>query len=287
MKRSYLLLTALLAVACSNGAWEHKDTYVDAFKLSDQVTPTLCFDGDSTYTIKDWYGVPGYDVQFRLKEEQDSMTIYVFGDLSHDQTFYYFETGLEDYPIGSISPGVFEPNNTLCSGFWGDEKKGRVWSYVYLYDINKKWLGGHLYTLYWGEAPAQPIWSVEGKSVNPGLPEGISTRLDAYADGKYIIRDWYGIEKYDLEFSVLPDGGIKMLDYYASEADGSVWVQARRSDLGDPLIPQAEPNGAFELSQSVDGKAPEHGRLHFDMHITDANDQPIEDSERPEYVFEW
>ena len=93
--------------------------------------------------------------------------------------------------------------------------------------------------------------------------------------------------KYDLDFAIRPDGGVQMLDYYAEEADGSVWVQARRQDLGDPLIPQREPNGGLELSETLVDGAPEHGRLHFALTIHDLGDRPLESQSAPEFVFEW
>lgn len=288
MKKISALLVFLAAAAgCSTKGWEHKDTYADAFKLSNKARPVLSFDGDSIYTIKNWYGVPGYDVQFVLDCMDDSTMIDIVGIDDYSNGFYYLETGLEDAPIAGISPGLFEPNHTLLSGFYGDEKAGRVWSYVYLYTRDRKWLGGHYYYLYWGEAPAEPAWTVEGVCTLPGDPEGRKGVLKAYADGHFSIPDWYGVEKYDLDFAVNPEGGITMLDYYAVEADGSVWVQARRQDLGDPLVPQASSNGGLELSENMIDGAPAHGKLHFSMSITDLEENPIIDEGRPEFIFEW
>lgn len=287
MRLNAILLAGLLAVACTTGRWEHKDTYTDAFRLADKARPVLSFDGDSTYTISSWYGVPGFDVQFVLDAIDDSTTIDIKGDYEYRNGFYFVPTGLEETPTAGISPGLFEPNHTILSGFYGDADAGRLWSYVYLYDKDMTWVGGHYYFLHWGKAPEQPVWTVEGKCTLPGDPAGRNGRLEAYADGHYTIRDWYGVEKYDLDFAVNPDGGIKMLDWYAAEEDGSVWVQARRSDLGDPLVPQAEPNGALEMAEAEQGAGPAHGRLHFAMTIHDLEDNPIEDAMRPEFVFEW
>lgn len=278
-------MASLLAASCSGGGWTHKDTYTDAFRMSEQSRPQISYDGDSVYTIKDWYGVPGYDVQFVLKEIQDSTTIDIIGDHRYNNGFYYVDTGLEDLPVAGISPGVFEPNNTILSGFNGDKDKGLVWSYVYLYDRNEKWVGGHYYFLWWGEAPADPVWTVEGFCTLPGDPAGRKGVLKAYADGHYTIPDWYGVEKYNLDFAVRPDGGIQMLDWYAEE-NGGVFVQARRSDLGDPLVPQSDfaPNGGLELGETGTDGAPVHGRLHFEALMYDVDDNPMETSE---FVFEW
>ena len=288
MRKPLAILLALAAIAaCRNASWENRDTYTDAFMLSSEARPSLSFDGDSVYTIHDWYGVPGYDVDFVLSSIEDSTTIDILGAGDCINGFYYVPTGLEEAPTAGISPGLFDPNHTILSGFYGDSETGRLWSYVYLYDSERHWVGGHYYTLQWGEAPAKPVWTAEGECTLPGDPEGRRGVLEAYADGTYKIRDWYGVPKYDLDFAIRPDGGVQMLDYYAEEEDGSVWVQARRQDLGDPLIPQREPNGGLELSETLVDGAPEHGRLHFALTIHDLGDRPLESQSAPEFVFEW
>lgn len=283
-----MIITALLAAACcaNGGKWEHSDTYVDAFRFSDETVPTISFDGDSVYTIKDWYGVPGYDIQFVLQTMDDSTMIDIIGVDDYRNGFYFVETGLPEAPVAGISPGLFEPNHTLLSGFYGDGKAGRVWSYVYLYDQNNKWIGGHYYILHWGEPPMAPIWTVEGESVLPGDPAGKHSTLAAFPDGHYTIYDWYGVEKYNLDFAVNEDGGIRMLDYYAEE-NGGVFVQARRSDIGDPLIPQDRANGGLELDENTSNGAPVHGRLHFSVIMYGVDEQPMADEQEQEFIFEW
>ena len=293
---AYILAAAIalaLTASCSgrrehrNGRWEHRDTYVDAFHLSDLARPAISFEGDSTYTIRDWYGVPGYDLKFRVTMIEDSTCFIVMDADSFVNNFYYVRTGLEDLPIAAVTPLVFVPNHTFCSGFRGDEKAGRVWSYVYLYGHDRKWKGGHYYNLYWGEAPEAPLWTVEGTSVTPGDPAGQRTTMEAYSGDRYLIHNWYGMDHYDLEFRIREDGGVEMLDGYAWIED-RVLVQARRSDLGDPQIPQGkQPNGGIMIMvPGPEGSAPVKGRLHFNMVITDPEDNILENVP-DEYVFEW
>ncbi|MCQ2159664.1 MAG: hypothetical protein MJY97_01065 [Bacteroidales bacterium] len=287
MRFRHIIIAAFLSASCTaNTAWTSRETHVDAFRLSDQAVPTLSFDGDSTYTIKDWYGVPGYDVDFVLSSIEDSTVIDILGAHYYDNGFYYVDTGLEDCPTAGISPGLFEPNHTILSGFNGDKDSGRVWSYVYLYDKDMKWVGGHYYILDWGKAPDKPLWTAEGECTMPGDPKGMHNTLEAYADGRYVIRNWYGVDKYNLDFAIGEDGGVRMLDYYA-EQDGGVFVQCRRSDIGDPLIPQDRPNGGLELGELDEEGRPVHGRLHFTMTMFDKDDNPMDDPDRPEFIFVW
>ena len=92
----------------------------------------------------------------------------------------------------------------------------------------------------------------------------------------------YGVEKYDLEFRLRPDGGIELLDYYWTTETGERFVQCRREDIGYAAIPQQadQPNGGLE------GDA-HSGRLHFRMTAHQNDDQPIADPAHPEFVFEW
>ncbi|MCQ2133706.1 MAG: peptidylprolyl isomerase [Bacteroidales bacterium] len=282
----FATIISLLTIACATGPWEHRDTYADAFRLSPESRPVLRYEGDSTYLIKDWYGVPGYDVRFRVTMIEDSTCFIVMDADSFANNFYWVKTGLEDLPIAAITPLVFVPNHTFCSGFWGDRNSGRVWSYVYLYGHDRKWKGGHYYNLYWGEAPEAPLWTVTGKSVTPGDPKGQWTTMDAFSGNRFRIHNWYGVDHYDLDFRIREDGGVEMLDGYAWEED-RVLVQARRSDLGDPQIRQGEkPNGALTLTCGEGGAAPVAGRLEFDMLITDLEDRIMEDVPG-QYVFEW
>lgn len=278
----FVLLTSLL-VSCQKvtSDWSQEAAYVDAFALCGDVTPRISCSGDTLYTLHDWYGVEGYDVKFRLASVGDSTTIKVVGADDYQDGYYYVKTGLDAYPTASIYPGLFVETHTICSGFWGNRQKGKVWAYTYLYSPDKEWKGGHLYTLMWGQAPVPPSWSVRGRSTLPGGIPGIESTLDAFPDERYILRSWYGVEKYDLEFRLRADGGIDILDYYWEE-NGYRLVQCRRTDIADASIPQSPdvPNGGLE------GDA-QHGRLHFRMTALDLYDRPIPDEAHPEFIFEW
>ena len=262
--------------------WSRPAVYADAYRLAEGVTPRIECRHDSLYTLRDWYGVAGQDVSFVLRTVADSTLIEVVEADSVKGNYSYVATGLPDLPIATIYPRPFVETNTLCSGFYGNREKGRVWAYTYLYNAEGVWKGGHLYTLMWGEAPAKPIWRVQGKSTLVGNVPGLTSTLEAYADGRYILRDWYGVEKYDLEFRLRPDGGIELLDYYWTTEEGECFVQCRREDIGYAAIPQRadQPNGGLE------GNA-QSGRLHFRMTAHQNDDQPIEDPAHPEFIFEW
>ena len=261
--------------------WIKPAASVDAFGMCKTTKPSISCFADSVYTIHDWYGVKGYDLKFKTKFLNDSLTINVVNAESYNSGYYYVKTGLDDLPIATVYPGMFVETSTICSGFTGNEEKGMVWAYVYLYSPQRQWKGGHLYKLWWGEQPPQPIWRVEGKCSLVGNVPDITATLEAYADGRYILRNWYGVDKYDLEFRVLPNGGIDVLDYYWVE-NGCRYVQCRRDDIGSAAILASDsvPNGGM----IIDGN---HGRLFFKMIAISNDDKPIADNGKNEFVFSW
>lgn len=261
--------------------WWQTAAYVDAYRLAREEIPYLTCQGDTLYTIHNWYGVRGYDVQFVTEQVEDSTIIRVTNAERYAAGYYYVKTGLPDLPTATIYPGMFVETNTLCSGFYGHAKRGKVWAYTYLYNAQREWKGGHLYTLTWGERPEKPLWSVKGTCHLVGGVPDIETTLEAYSNNRYILRNWYGVEKYDLEFRLRDKGGIEVLDYYWVE-NGCRYVQCRRPDISTALIPQDEacPNG------SLQGDA-HSGTLRFKMTVVDGYDQPIPDPNHPEFIFEW
>ena len=275
----------ILSTSIINGGnvveWSKPAVSVDAYRICDAVTPSISCTADSVYTIRDWYGVKGYDLKFKTKVLNDSVTIDVVNAESYRSGYYYVKTGLEDMPMATVYPGMFVETSTICSGFNGNKEKGMVWAYVYLYSPQRQWKGGHLYKLWWGEQPPQPIWRVNGKCSLVGNVPDITATLEAYADGRYILRNWYGVEKYDLEFRVLPNGGIDVLDYYWVE-NNCRYVQCRRDDIGTAAIPVSDdkPNGGLLIEGN-------HGRLHFAMTAIANDDTPITDGHKKEFVFTW
>ena len=263
------------------GDWWQTAAYVDGYRLANEAKPYLTCQDDTLYTIHNWYGVKGYDVQFVTEQYNDSTVIRVTNAERYASGYYYVKTGLPDLPTATIYPGPFVETNTICSGFYGNAAKGKVWAYVYLYNDERQWKGGHLYTLMWGMEPETPLWSVQGTCHLVGQVPDIETTLEAYSNRRFILRNWYGVEKYDLEFRLREEGGIEVLDYYWVE-NGCRYVQCRREEISTAVIPQDEacPNGSLTGDERS-------GTLRFKMTVQDGYDHPIPDPDHPEFIFEW
>ncbi len=146
------VLKAIVTKDADTGGLACMAPYADAFCLAGDVKPHISFDGDSLYTIHDWYGVKGYDVCFRVTSVNDSSVIDVVNADMERDGYYYVKTGLPDKPIATIYPGLFAGTNTICSGFRGNADGGTVWAYTYLYTPDRRWCGGHLYKLMSGDS---------------------------------------------------------------------------------------------------------------------------------------
>ena len=129
--------------------------------------------------------------------------------------------------------------------------------------------------------PETPLWSVQGTCHLVGQVPDIETTLEAYSNRRFILRNWYGVEKYDLEFRLREEGGIEVLDYYWVE-NGCRYVQCRREEISTAVIPQDEacPNGSLTGDERS-------GTLRFTMTVQDGYDHPIPDPDHPEFIFEW
>ncbi|MGM9803656.1 MAG: peptidylprolyl isomerase [Muribaculaceae bacterium] len=261
--------------------WAKLATAVDAYNIQDNVIPHISCSHDTIYTLHDWYGLPGNDVSVKLTCINDSTTLQVVDAENYSHGYYYVKTGIDSLPKATIYPGMFVETNTICSGFCGDEHCGQLWAYTYLYTPQRQWAGGHLYKFYWGKAPEAPLWTAKGRSTLVGNVPAIDCVIEAYENNRYIIRNWYGVDKYDLEFRIDSNGSIDVIDYYWVE-NGARYVQCRREDIGFASIPHS----GTEVNGGISGNS-QAGRFHMKMTAHRNDDTAINDVLHSEYVFEW
>lgn len=99
----------------------------------------LHFLNDGSYVIPAFAGVEGYDLCFKVAEGELSIT----NATSVSGGYYTVPTGdggcIKAYPEG-------------FSGFEGDQNKGKLWFYAYVYDASNNELGSGYYVLEWEAA---------------------------------------------------------------------------------------------------------------------------------------
>lgn len=73
------------------------------------------------------------------------------------------------------------------------------------------------------------LWSRKGSFYSSLLDESWDATLLAYDDGSYVISGWFGVDGYDLEFTV-EDGELRIQNYYDTDEWGYQYVYTGRTD---------------------------------------------------------
>jgi len=123
-------------------------------------TPQLCFEVNVTamdngsYLVKDWYGVPGSDLEFTVNA-QDS-TINVLNSYDKIKESYYLVRINQHADSGEIAYAVLYTTDDY-SEFDGDAKRGYFYTYTFLYDRENNLIDEGYYEVNWGGEKRQTI----------------------------------------------------------------------------------------------------------------------------------
>jgi hypothetical protein len=157
---------------------------------------------DGSYTIKDWYGFPGYDLTF-MEAEQGTGTIKVDAYIYPDYPDYAWITipGANTYDGLQVYIGVY--GTDAYAGLYGDvATSGGFW----IWD-NTKYVQ---YYIVWEEPTAtyKGTWAKDANTT-------VNVTINQYSDGIYTIEDWYGYEGYDFDFTLDANYNITPTSQYA------------------------------------------------------------------------
>ena len=186
------------------------DIYVNGVKLDG--TGTIAYDGQGTYTLESWYGVPGYDLVFTLDNgwilDTEKSTAIVPG--SYVDGYCHLAHGLTDaakdyceFWGGSLGYGWFDGNSKEGNaGFWHISAFG-------------DWCE---YRIVWKEGSwsADGVVSVWGGEVPDYTELGTATISYNIETGQYTISNWMGAEGQSIIFTL--DNGAWLLDWEHSPA---------------------------------------------------------------------
>lgn len=98
------------------------------------------------------------------------------------------------------------------------------------------------------------LWTATGTYTSAGLNSSWGAKLTAWNDDSYTLSGWYGVEGYDLVFTVNADGEIEVPDY--EESGDYFYVPTGRSDYAGVWIYPSDGYSKFE--NGTDG-----GSLYF------------------------
>ena len=107
---------------------------------------------DSTFIAKDWYGVKGTNLEFRVNA-QDS-TIVITNAYAEKKDSYFFVRINEKALQGEVAYAALYPAGDYSS-FKGDKNGGNVFVFAFLYDGAHRPIDRGYYELVWGTGEAQ------------------------------------------------------------------------------------------------------------------------------------
>ena len=107
---------------------------------------------DSSYVAKNWFGEEGYDLCFKVNK-QDS-TIIILNAYANQQQEYFFVRINQHAQKGEPSYAVVCPTDQF-SEFDGDKQNGHLYTFIFVYDPNRKEINKGYYELTWGNRERQ------------------------------------------------------------------------------------------------------------------------------------
>ena len=177
---------------------------------------TLVSWSDGSYTLRNWYNVEGYDLEFVINSD---------GSMSITNNYKDYEPNIWVASGDSVDDGWVQLytktyGSDYYSYFSGDQTSGDF--YVYNYRTSG-W-----YEFVWpasggGEDEKTELWSTAG-TVDDGAGKKWDATLVAWSDDSYTLKAWYGTEGYDLEFTVNENATITVSN--VTESSGYNYVLA-------------------------------------------------------------
>ena len=102
---------------------------------------------DSSYVVKDWFGCKGSDLCFKVNR-QDS-TIIITNAYANKKQEYFFVRINQHALKGEPSYAVVYPTQQY-SEFDGEQHQGHLYTFLFVYDTDRREINKGYYELTWG-----------------------------------------------------------------------------------------------------------------------------------------
>lgn len=180
---------------------------------SETTTCELVAYDDGTYSLVGWYGKEGTQLDFSVNDDK-SLNVLNPDYYTSGGYYWFYDYDAYAYYAG-LWPFYDSTSGTAYSEFDGDAKAGSLWCYDYY--------SGYI-TFTWGSSEEDSVlWRVTGEfSLNYGQNPLGERELVAYKDGHYSLKSWFGVEGYDLDFTV--NGTEMVITNAASSSGGYFYV---------------------------------------------------------------
>ena len=107
---------------------------------------------DSSYVAKNWFGEEGCDLCFKVNKEDS--TIIITNAYANQQQEYFFVRINQHAQKGEPSYAVVCPTDQF-SEFNGGKQNGHLYTFIFVYDSNRKEINKGYYELTWGNRERQ------------------------------------------------------------------------------------------------------------------------------------
>lgn len=114
---------------------------------------------DSSYVVKEWFGGEGCDLCFKVNKKDS--TILITNSYANQKQEYFFVRINQHAMRGEPSYAVIYPTNQY-SEFDGNQKEGHLYTFVFVYDSDRKEISKGYYELTWGKRERQTQEAEEG-----------------------------------------------------------------------------------------------------------------------------
>ena len=150
---AYVGVTAISSIFAPSETWTAN---VDVYPVQEQMSirQQVTAYSDSTYVIKDWYGVQGSDLCFKANTTDSTITITNAYANKNDQ--YFFVRISKNDHRGEPAYAALYPGKGY-SEFVATKEKGSLYVFAFIYDGTKRLLTRGYYEVLWGGSPRQTI----------------------------------------------------------------------------------------------------------------------------------
>lgn len=148
---SFVAITFITTLFQPQPVWE---TEAEAINCQEQKTYTINITQleDSSYVVKDWFGVKGTDLSFTVNRA-DSFLI-INNSYAEKRGYFFVRINPKAQAHGEVSYACIYPSRGY-SGYDGNNESGSFYLFTYLYDAFNRAVGGGYYEITWGGAKPQ------------------------------------------------------------------------------------------------------------------------------------
>lgn len=142
----YVAIMYLATLFQPSPVWQVNTTGWTCIDANPNTTELIALD-DSSYVVKNWFGSDGCDLSFKVNKEDS--TISIINAYANKKQEYFFVRVNQYAQKGEPSYAVIYPTHQY-SEFDGNQKEGHLYTFLFVYDSDRREINKGYYELTWG-----------------------------------------------------------------------------------------------------------------------------------------